>query len=105
GASVLGWLTGRLGPRRVTVLALLGAGLLTIPLSFSTNQLTFVGIRFVLGFCIGGVLPALRAAIGQAVRGPRDEASLGSVYGLSVSAQSGGSLIGAPLASLVATVW
>src|SRR5215471_8394811 len=38
------------------------------------------------------------------VRGPDDEANLGSVYGLSVSAQSDGSLLAAPLSSLTASL-
>jgi MFS family permease len=104
GAALLGWLTGRIGPRRVTLMAMLGAALLTIPLSFSTTAFAFVGLRFAIGFCLGGVLPSLRAAIGAGVRNPEDEANLGSVYGLSVSAQSGGSLLAAPLSSLIASL-
>ena len=103
GAAALGWLTGRAGPRRVTLIALLAAGLMTAPLSVSTTAMEFVVLRFGLGFCLGGVLPSLRAAIGEAVRGPEDEANLGAVYGLTVSAQSAGSLIAAPLASLIAS--
>ena len=78
---------------------------LSPPLSVSTTALEFVVLRFGLGFCLGGVLPSLRAAIGEAVRGPEDEANLGAVYGLSVSAQSVGSLIAAPLASLIASLF
>jgi len=105
GAAALGWLTGRAGARRVTLVALLGAGLLTAPLSVSTTALEFAALRFALGFCLGGVLPSLRAAIGEAVRGPEDEANLGAVYGLSVSAQSAGSLLAAPLSSLIASLF
>lgn len=97
--------TGRAGPRRVTLIALLAAGLVTAPLSVSSTAVEFVVLRFGLGFCLGGVLPSLRAAIAEAVRGPEDEANLGAVYGLSVSAQSAGSLIAAPLASLIASLF
>jgi MFS transporter, DHA1 family, multidrug resistance protein len=105
GAAALGWLSGRAGARRVTLAALLGAGLLTAPLSVSTTALEFVVLRFAVGFCLGGVLPSLRTAIGEAVRGPEDEANLGAVYGLSVSAQSAGSLLAAPLSSLIASLF
>jgi len=105
GAALLGWLTARIGPRRVTLLAMLGAGLVTAPLSVSTTAVAFVGLRFAVGFCLGGVLPSLRAAIGEAVRSPEEEANLGAVYGLSVSAQSGGGLLAAPLSSLIASLF
>jgi MFS transporter, DHA1 family, multidrug resistance protein len=105
GAAGLGWLTGRMGSRRVSVAALVGAGLLTLPLAISETALAFILARFCIGFCLGGVLPSLRTAIGEAVTSAEDEANLGSVYGLSVSAQSAGSLIAAPLSSLIATIW
>jgi DHA1 family multidrug resistance protein-like MFS transporter len=104
GAAVLGWLTARVGSRRMTVLALLAAGVLTIPLSSATTTVAFAGLRFALGFCIGGVLPSLRTIIAEAARTPEEEANLGAVYGLSTSAVSAGGVIGAPLASGIASL-
>ena len=102
GAAVLGWLTTRVGSRRMAVLALLVAGLLTIPLGVAMSTAAFAVLRFALGFCIGGVLPSLRTVIAQAARTPDEEANLGAVYGLSFSAVSAGGVIAAPLASFVA---
>jgi len=77
---------------------------LTIPLSFTATTAAFAGLRFALGFCIGGVPPSVRTVIAQAARSPDEEANLGAVYGLSTSAVSAGGAIGAPLASGVASI-
>jgi MFS transporter, DHA1 family, multidrug resistance protein len=106
GAAVLGWLGGRVGTRTVALLSLAGSGLLSLPQAWLTHPLQFIPLRLVLGFCAGGVLPSLRATLGEEAGADRVVgANLGSIYGLAQSAFAGGMMLGPPLSSLVATLW
>jgi DHA1 family multidrug resistance protein-like MFS transporter len=106
GAAVLGWLGGRWSTRTVTLLSLVGCALLSLPQAWLAHPLQFVPLRFVLGFCAGGVLPSLRATLGHEASSNRVVgANLGAVYGFAQSAFAGGMMLGPPLSSLVATLW
>ena len=106
GAAVLGWLGGRVGARTVALLSLAGSALLSLPQAWLAHPLQFVPLRLALGFCAGGVLPSLRATLGEEASADRVMgANLGAVYGLAQSAFAGGMMLGPPLSSLVATLW
>jgi DHA1 family multidrug resistance protein-like MFS transporter len=105
GATLLGWIGGRFGARRVAVLSMIATGVLTLPQAWAFDVSTFAASRFALGLCAGGVLPALRAALGEPSPDSDEGAHLGVLYGLGHSAQAAGVAIGAPIASIVATVW
>jgi DHA1 family multidrug resistance protein-like MFS transporter len=79
-----------LGYRRVLLICLLGAGLMTVPQAFANNFWVFAGERFGVGMFIGGILPTANALVGRLTsRGER-----GSVYGLTSSAMFLGSSLG-----------
>lgn len=106
GAAALGWLGGRKGVRTVALASLAATALLSLPQVWFTQPLQFVPLRFVLGFCAGGVLPSLRAVLGQqASNDPRLSSSVGAVYGLAQSAFAGGMVLGPALSSFAASVW
>jgi hypothetical protein len=85
GATVRGWVAGRVGARRVAVLALLAAGILTAPQIWATDTVSFAATRFALGLCAGGVLPLLRAALAPPADGSGDKSNPG--HGLRTGAE------------------
>ncbi|MGH7037462.1 MAG: MFS transporter [Stellaceae bacterium] len=79
-----------LGYRRVLLICLMGAGLMTLPQAFAGNFWIFVAERFGVGLFIGGILPTANALVGRLTsRGER-----GSVFGLTSSAMFLGSSLG-----------
>jgi DHA1 family multidrug resistance protein-like MFS transporter len=102
GSTAMGLLGSRIGPKKVALLAFFLTAALLIPQTFITDTVTFAVLRFFMGFCAGGVLPALRTLLAESA-GQNEEtaASMGSIYGLSQSAFSGGMAMGALLASFV----
>lgn len=106
GATLFGWLGGRLGVRRVALVCLGLTALFTVPQGFVREPLQFVPLRALIGFTAGGILPSLRADVGeQAEANPRLRESLGAVYGLAQSAFSGGMAVGPALGSTIAVTW
>lgn len=106
GATVLGWLGGRLGVQRVALGSMLAAALFTLPQIWFQEQWQFISMRFLLGFAAGGVLPSLRAALGEAAsRSERVGANLGAMYGLAQSGTSAGMALGPLVAAGAATAW
>lgn len=106
GAAALGWLGGRWGVRAVALASLAATALLSLPQVWFSQPLQFIPLRFALGFCAGGVLPSLRAVLGQeASNDPRLSGSVGAVYGLAQSAFAGGMVLGPALSSFAASVW
>lgn len=106
GASALGWAGGRVSARAVAVVSLLATALLTLPQTWLADPVYFIPLRFVLGFCAGGVLPALRTSLGEeAAKDPATKSNVGAVYGLAQSAFSAGMTVGPLFASVAATAW
>jgi MFS family permease len=92
-ASHLGMLADRIGHRKVITVALTAAGLLLIPQAFVTAGWQLVGLRFLMGLALGGLLPCITAVIRHNV----PDHVAGSVLGYSISAQFAGQVAG-PLA-------
>ena len=58
-SSPLGKLVDKIGPRKVLVVSLIYVGILNIPQAYVTNVYQLAIIRFLQGFGLGGMLPAL----------------------------------------------
>ncbi len=92
-ASRLGKLADRLGHLRVIVGCLLVSAVLLIPQAFVAAGWQLVGLRFLMGLSLGGLLPCVAAVIRHNV----PERNAGSILGLSTSSQYVGQVVG-PLA-------
>ncbi|SDC20625.1 Predicted arabinose efflux permease, MFS family [Paenibacillus sp. UNCCL117] len=62
-APVLGRLADRIGPERILIGCLIGAGLASIPQALVTNVWQLLIARFFLGLFLGGLLPTVNALI------------------------------------------
>lgn len=89
----LGQLADRIGHWQVIVLSLVVCAVLLIPQAFVTAGWQLIGLRFLMGMALGGLLPCITAVIRHNV----PERSAGSIIGYSVSAQYVGQVSG-PLA-------
>jgi MFS transporter, DHA1 family, multidrug resistance protein len=89
-APFLGNKSDKIGYRRVLLIALLGAGLTTLPQAFAGSYWAFTAQRFAVGLFIGGILPTANALVGRLV--PR--AQRGTVYGITASAMFLGNSLG-----------
>ena len=58
-SSPLGKLVDKIGPRKVLVVSLIYVGILNIPQAYVSNVYQLATIRFLQGFGLGGMLPAL----------------------------------------------
>ena len=58
-SSPLGQLVDKIGPRKVLVISLVYVGILNIPQAYVTDVYQLALIRFLQGFGLGGMLPAL----------------------------------------------
>ena len=58
-SSPLGKLVDKIGPRKVLVVSLIYVGILNIPQAYVSDVYQFAIIRFLQGFGLGGMLPAL----------------------------------------------
>ena len=58
-SSPLGKLVDKIGPRKVLVVSLIYVGILNIPQAYVSNVYQLAIIRFLQGFGLGGMLPAL----------------------------------------------
>ena len=96
-ASRLGRLADRVGHWNVVVGGLLVSGLLLLPQAFVTASWQLVGLRFLMGLSLGGLLPCIAAVIRQSV----PDGIAGQVLGYSVSAQYAGQVIGPLLGGFV----
>lgn len=87
-------LLGRLGDRfsyqHVLFFAMLGAALFYIPHAFVTSIWQLLILRFLLGLCVGGLLPSLNAL----VRHKAPAGMLSTVFGYSTSATFLGNMLG-----------
>ncbi|PDT50886.1 MFS transporter [Sinorhizobium americanum] len=97
-ASRLGKLADRLGHAKVITLALTAAGLLVIPQAFVTAGWQLIGLRFLMGLALGGLLPCIAAVIRHNV--PQN--LVGTVLGYSLSSQFAGQVLGPLIGGFVA---
>jgi MFS family permease len=92
-ASRLGRLADRVGHWTIIIGCLTVCALLLVPQAFVTAGWQLIGLRFLMGLSLGGLLPCVAAVIRHNV----PERSTGSILGLSVTSQYVGQVVG-PLA-------
>ncbi|WP_027146687.1 multidrug efflux MFS transporter [Mesorhizobium sp. WSM3626] len=92
-ASWLGKLADRIGHWNVVVGALAVSALLLVPQAFVTNSWQLIGLRFLMGLALGGLLPCITSVIRHNI----PDGVGGNVLGLAISAQYVGQVAG-PLA-------
>ncbi len=101
----LGKRSDQIGYRRVLLICLLGAAVMSLPQAFVHSYWMFVAERFGVGCFIGGILPTANALVGRIV--PR--AQRGTVYGMTASAtflgNSLGPLTGGGVAAALGLRW
>ncbi|MBW9053708.1 MFS transporter [Rhizobium mesosinicum] len=96
-ASRLGKLADRIGHWPVIAGALAIAGLLLIPQALVTASWQLIGLRFLMGLALGGLLPCITAVIRHNV----PDSAAGSILGLSISSQYVGQVTGPILGGFV----
>ena len=96
-ASRLGKLADRIGHWNVIVAALAVSALLLIPQAFVTQSWQLVGLRFLMGLALGGLLPCITSVIRHNV----PDGVGGNVLGLAISAQYVGQVAGPLLGGFV----
>ena len=89
-ASRLGGLADRIGHTTVIVGALVVAGLLLIPQAFVTSGWQLIGLRFLMGLALGGLLPSIAAVVRHNI----PDHAAGAVMGYLISAQFAGQVAG-----------
>lgn len=92
-SSWLGKLADRVGHWNVVVGALAVSALLLIPQAFVANGWQLIGLRFLMGLALGGLLPCITSVIRHNI----PDGVGGNVLGLAISAQYVGQVAG-PLA-------
>ena len=92
-APRLGRLADRIGHWKLIVFCLGACAILLIPQAFVTAAWQLIGLRFLMGIALAGLLPAITATIRHNV--PQNAA--GTILGYSTSAQYAGQVLG-PLA-------
>ncbi len=96
-ASRLGRLADRSGHWRVMIGALVVSALLLIPQAFVTTGWQLVGLRFLMGLALGGLLPCVTSIIRHNV----PDGIVGRVLGYSTSSQYAGQVVGPLLGGFV----
>ncbi|TPK90750.1 multidrug efflux MFS transporter [Mesorhizobium sp. B2-4-17] len=89
-ASWLGKLADRVGHWNVVVGALAASALLLIPQAFVTDGWQLIGLRFLMGLALGGLLPCITSVIRHNI----PDGVGGNVLGLAISAQYVGQVAG-----------
>ncbi|TSE02582.1 multidrug efflux MFS transporter [Mesorhizobium intechi] len=89
-ASWLGKLADRVGHWNVVVGALAVSALLLIPQAFVTDGWQLIGLRFLMGLALGGLLPCITSVIRHNI----PDGVGGNVLGLAISAQYVGQVAG-----------
>jgi MFS family permease len=89
-APRIGKLADRIGAWRVVIGCLVASGLLLIPQAFVTDAWQLVGLRFLMGLALAGLLPSVTALIRHSV----PDSVTGGVLGYSQSAQYMGQITG-----------
>jgi len=89
-APRLGRLADRIGHWNVIVMCLLACGVLLIPQAFVVNRWQLIGLRFLMGISLAGLLPAIAATIRHNV----PQGAAGTILGYNTSAQYAGQVLG-----------
>jgi len=89
-APRLGRLADRIGHWNVIVMCLVACGVLLIPQAFVTNRWQLIGLRFLMGISLSGLLPAIAATIRHNV----PQGGAGTILGYNTSAQYAGQVLG-----------
>lgn len=89
-SSWLGKLADRVGHWNVVVGALAVSALLLIPQAYVTNGWQLIGLRFLMGLALGGLLPCITSVIRHNI----PDGIGGNVLGLAISAQYVGQVAG-----------
>ncbi len=97
-APRIGALADRIGHWRVLSVGLIACGILLIPQAFVTGVWQLVGLRFLMGLALGGMLPCITAII----RHHAGTNNTGRLLGYSTSAQYIGQVTGPLFGGLVA---
>ncbi len=92
-APSLGRLADRVGPWNVVIVSLVVCGVLLVPQAFVTNGWELIGLRFLMGMSLAGLLPSINATIRHNVAA----GGAGMILGYATSAQYAGQVLG-PLA-------
>ncbi|KHF40802.1 MFS transporter [Halalkalibacter okhensis] len=93
----LGKLSDKKGAQHVLIYSMLGVALFSIPQAFVTDVWQLICLRFLIGLCLGGLLPAVNTLI-------RLHAPMGMesrTYGFSNSAMYLGTMLGPTLGGMV----
>ena len=96
-ASRLGQLADRVGHWNVIIGCLAVSAVLLVPQAFVSSGWQLVGLRFLMGLSLGGLLPCIASVIRHNV----PEGSAGSMLGYSISAQYTGQVAGPLLGGFV----
>ncbi|HTW72628.1 MAG TPA: MFS transporter [Acetobacteraceae bacterium] len=89
-APRLGRMADRIGHWNVIIMCLLACGVLLIPQAFVTNRWQLIGLRFLMGISLAGLLPAIAATIRHSV----PQGAAGTILGYNTSAQYAGQVLG-----------
>ncbi|MCL7746347.1 MFS transporter [Halalkalibacter alkaliphilus] len=93
----LGKLSDKKGAQHVLIYSMLGVALFSIPQAFVTDIWQLICLRFLIGLCLGGLLPAVNTLI----RLHAPEGMESRTYGFSNSAMYLGTMLGPMLGGLV----
>ena len=96
-APRLGKLADRVGTWNVIIGCLLVTGLLLLPQAFVGNAWQLIGLRFLMGMSLAGLLPAINATIRHSV----PDGVAGTILGYSTSAQYTGQVVGPVLGGFI----
>ena len=89
-APRLGRMADRIGHWNVIIMCLLACGVLLVPQAFVTNRWQLIGLRFLMGISLAGLLPAIAATIRHSV----PQGAAGTILGYNTSAQYAGQVLG-----------
>ena len=89
-AQRLGKLADRIGHWNIIVGGMLASAVILVPQAFVTDGWQLVGLRFLMGLALGGLLPCIAAVIRHNV----PEGIVGTTLGYSTSSQYAGQVIG-----------
>ena len=96
---VLGRLGDKVGHKRVLVTSAIVTAVFYFPMAFVTNIWQLIALNVVVGFAVGGVLPAISAMLARFT----DPKLAGSVYGLDNSVGAAARAVSPAVAGLIIT--
>ncbi|NLG08987.1 MAG: multidrug efflux MFS transporter [Deinococcales bacterium] len=97
---VLGRLSDRVGSKPVLVVSAVATALFYVPLTFVTEVWQLVVLNTLVGFAVGGVLPAISAMLARLT----DPSEAGTVYGLDTSIGSASRAVAPLVAGAIVTL-